>query len=255
MVGSNLYASPQQVTDIKDCLFYHTVELPHYGIKEGAWDLRGGMDEYLGGVNFNGKKVLELGPANGALCFEMEKQGAEVICYNLSEDYEWDAVPYSQYDYKEYIVNKKLNTKKLNNAYWLSHRVLKSKAKVVYGHIYDVPHSIGAVDIVTFGAILLHIRDPFLAMQRCTAFAKEKVIVTELLPVEDQGEPTLQFLPNFKELSYKSMWWSISPELIVRYLGVFGFEKSNITYHKQKYNGQLKKMYTVVAERTCGVTI
>src|SRR5262249_47083940 len=63
------YASPRTVTDLADCYFYHTLELPGYGLVEGEWDLRAGAEAYLGGVDFRGRRVLEVGPASGFLCF------------------------------------------------------------------------------------------------------------------------------------------------------------------------------------------
>ena len=47
-------------------------------------DLRGREDSYLGRYDFNGKRVLEFGPANGGLTFWMEQQGAEVVALDLS---------------------------------------------------------------------------------------------------------------------------------------------------------------------------
>ncbi|MBV9971725.1 MAG: hypothetical protein JO135_00155, partial [Candidatus Eremiobacteraeota bacterium] len=34
------YAEPRTVTNLSDCYFYHTMEIPGYGLVEGQWDLR-----------------------------------------------------------------------------------------------------------------------------------------------------------------------------------------------------------------------
>ena len=84
-----------KVEDIADCYFYHTMELPGHGVIEGRdWDLRGGVDEYLGKVDFAGQRVLEIGPASGFLTFEMEKRGAEVVSVEVTDEHGWDFVPY-----------------------------------------------------------------------------------------------------------------------------------------------------------------
>lgn len=70
------------------------MELSGYGVMEGEWDLRHGVDEYLGKVAFAGQRVLEIGPASGFLTFEMEKRGAEVVSVEVTEDHGWDFVPY-----------------------------------------------------------------------------------------------------------------------------------------------------------------
>ena len=65
--NDTIFADPLKVEDIGDCSFYHTVELPGYGVINGEWDLRGRVNEYLGNVDFAGQRVLEIGPASGFL--------------------------------------------------------------------------------------------------------------------------------------------------------------------------------------------
>jgi len=47
----------------------------------------------------------------------------------------------------------------------LSPRPHGSRARMVYGSVYAIPTAIGAVDVATFGSVLLHVRDPFIALQ------------------------------------------------------------------------------------------
>src|SRR5947209_7407317 len=94
-VDSGVFAPAREVTDLGQCVFYHTMEIPGYGLVNGAWDLRGSVGAYLGGVDLHGRRVLEMGTASGFLCFEMEKRGAEVVAYDLSEKQDWDLVPFA----------------------------------------------------------------------------------------------------------------------------------------------------------------
>ena len=152
----NIYATPRIITSIDQCTFYHYMDIPGYGVVEGKWDLRGREDQYLGGVNFKGKRVLELGTASGFLCFYMESEGAEVVAHDIGENQQWDVVPFCQYDYGELVQEFKEYTNRLKNAYWYAHKAYNSQAKVVYGSVYDIPEEIGAVDVGTFCSILLH---------------------------------------------------------------------------------------------------
>lgn len=245
----SIYAQPIQVSNLKDCFFYHTVDLPGLGTIEGHWDLRKNINDYLGHYKFKNKRVLEMGTADGMLCFEMEKRGAEVVALDLSPDLEWDLIPYAQYDYKILIQERKDLTRRLNNAFWFSHKLLNSKAKMVYAPIYNVPREIGQVDIITFGAILLHLQNPFGALRQAADLSREAVIVTDLHFLPNINEPRLLFLPNHENLEYKDMWWYMTPELIIKMLGVLGFEKSSVVIHKQKHFGQEKNLFTVVAKR------
>src|SRR5262245_36356241 len=72
MSENGLYAQPREVTELSDCWFYHTADIPGHGCVQGQWDLRPNIDRYLGGVNFHGKRVLDVGAASGFLTFNME---------------------------------------------------------------------------------------------------------------------------------------------------------------------------------------
>ena len=71
---------------VTQCYFYHTIDLPESGTIEGNWDSRAGLHEYLGNFDFRGKRVLDVGTANGILSFWMEKHGAEVISFDLDKE-------------------------------------------------------------------------------------------------------------------------------------------------------------------------
>lgn len=271
-----VYASPRVVADVGSCDFYHTMDIPGHGRVEGQWDLREGLTSYLGGVPLSGQRVLELGTADGYIAFEMERQGAEVVSYDLSEDYHWDVVPYARRSDDParrrddgYWVGSddrfKEGIRRLNNAYWLCHRAHGSTARMVYGTIYDVPAEIGDVDIVTCGAVLLHTRDPFGALASPLRLARKTVIVTEardrlsLPPLLRRARhvlpyrlrrPAMRFIPDWRTARDPDGWWSLSPELIVAFLGVLGFEQTEITYHSQPYRGRRRPMFTVVGHRT-----
>ena len=76
--------SPSDNMSLVDCFFYHVMDIP--GLSEptkGEWDLRKGVDEYLGHVDFKNKTVLELGPASGFLTFHIEKMGGDVTSIEL----------------------------------------------------------------------------------------------------------------------------------------------------------------------------
>jgi len=176
----SVFASPRLVTRLEDCAFYHTIDVPGYGTVSGPWDLRGQVDAYLGGVDLRGKRVLELGTASGFLCVEMEKRGAEVVAYDLSDDYDGELVPFPQYRETSPEPDRRAFVRRMNNAWWLVHRAFQSSARMVYGSVYDVPAGIGEVDVATFGSILLHLCDPYRALASAAQLVRETIIVTDL---------------------------------------------------------------------------
>ncbi len=262
----DIYASPRVVKSADDCDFYHTMDIPGHGLIKAQWDLRQKLPEYLGNVDFKGKRVLEVGTADGFLSFHMENQGAQVVGYDLSENESWDVVPYSRYNFAEIVAERKAHIRRLNNAYWFCHRAFSSNAKVVYGTVYDIPPEIGPVDISTFGAVLLHVRDPFLALQNALRLTKETVIITE--PIWWLGwrmqlvrklanmfmKSYMIFVPNYETCAPSEMWWVLSPKLVKRFIGVLGFEDAKVTYHSQKHepyrDRRLVPFYTIVGHRT-----
>jgi len=252
MSENGIYAAPREVGDLRDCYFYHTMEIPGHGVVQGEWDLREGVDAYLGRVDFQGKRVLELGTANGFLCFEMERRGAEVVSYDLSDRDAWDVVPYCAYDHEAFARDRKGMIRKINNGYWFAHRAHRSRARVVYGSVYDLPPAIGPVDISTCCSILLHLRDPFLALQRVLPLTRETLIVCDRPPRRRiwSSKPYLLFLPNYRTCEPKEGWWRIPAETVAEFAGVFGFEDVKITYHKQPYRDRKTRLYTLVARRT-----
>ena len=248
------YATPRTVTDLSLCDFYHTIYLPGIGTVKGQWDLRSGLAAYLGGYAFAGKRVLDVGAANGLLSFFMEDHGADVVSFDLDKHGEWDLVPFFNWPaahFAEVVQGRKAAMDRLNNAYWLGHRLRQSKARVVYGSVYQIPEAIGPVDVAVYGSILLHLRDPFLALQSGLKLAREAVIIAEPLrgqPVHTT-EPYLGFLPDAKTVEPKDTWWDLRPEAVVRMIGVLGFTDVKVTHHTQTYGDRKDKFYTVVGRR------
>ena len=86
MTSSVTFATARIVNNLEDCFFYHTMDLPGLGVVPGQWDLRGRFEEYTGGVEFEGKSVLDVGTATGFLSFEAEHKGAaRVVSFDMSD--------------------------------------------------------------------------------------------------------------------------------------------------------------------------
>jgi 2-polyprenyl-3-methyl-5-hydroxy-6-metoxy-1,4-benzoquinol methylase len=180
--NDTIFAEPLKIADIGDCSFYHTVELPGYGVINGEWDLRGRVNEYLGNVDFAGQRVLEIGPASGFLTFEMEKRGADVVSVEVTDEHGWDFVPYPAARLEEVFGPRRIVMQQLKNSYWFSHAALQSKAKVCYGDVYNLAAALGEFDIAVMGAVLLHCRDPLRIVEQCGKRAKSLIIVDKFHP-------------------------------------------------------------------------
>jgi hypothetical protein len=109
------------------------------------------------------------------------------------------------------------------------HRDYDLAAKAVYGSIYELPDDIGRYDVSVFGSILLHLRDPFRALEQAARRTEEAMVVVEPLAPGMVGfgniarwNPTGGVNPTG--------WWHHSPSVIVDMLALLGFPKTSVTY-------------------------
>ena len=185
-VPGPLYAAPVNVLDIGDCHFYHTMELPGLGTIEGPWDLRPEIDAYLGGVDFSGQRVLEIGPASGYVTFEMERRGASVVSVEVTDDPGWDFVPFPASTLNSIYGPRREKMRRLKNSYWFAHAAKKSQAKLCYGNAYHLPDALGEFDSAIMANVLLHCHSPLQIVEQC-AKRSRKLIIVELLYPELEG--------------------------------------------------------------------
>jgi SAM-dependent methyltransferase len=274
-MDGEVYERPREVSSLDDCYFYHVTEIPGHGVTDGEWDLRGRVDEYLGHVPLEGRRVLEIGTASGFLCFEMERRGAEVVAVDLDPERPHDIVPYGGQidpDLERQMAEHVLGC---NNAWWFCRREFGSRAQLVHASAYEIPEEIGAVDVCTFGSVLLHLHDPFGALASGLRLTRQTAIVTEFLGprfsvrtlprylrarnpyalaqlASRMRIPASYFLPDHHTGEPKVAWWSMTPALIERMLGTLGFDTTSVSYTQGEYAGQPHRHYTVVAERARG---
>ena len=254
------------------CEFYHSMEIPGLGEVQGQWDLRGHVQEYLGGFDLSGRRVLDVGTASGFLCFEMERMGADVVAFDLSPEHDWDVVPFGGSPDPETRQAMKEHIGRLNRGWHLACERLGSSSRLVHGSVYDMPaDQIGLVDIAVYGDILLHLRDPFRALEEGARLAAQGIIVTDTLPPFRRGSggllprflgrlyhhrasrnlPTMTFIPDPPDSSNRLTWWYLTPSAVAAFLRVLGFKKTAVSYHDQFYVTEDRTIphFTVVASR------
>jgi O-methyltransferase len=240
---------------LDECLFYHWTRLADGRVLQGFWDLLGGEEEYLGGVPLRGRRVLELGPASGWLTTWMDQQGADVVGFDIGWELTQDLMPLPGLDVARLGADFLARACLAQNAWWYLHHDHGLRARAVYGDIYALPEDLGRFDVAVFAAILLHLRDPFRALEQAARRTDGTMIVVEPLSgdlVAHDGfvrwNPTGGLNP--------SGWWHHSPSAIVSMLRLLGFERTTVTYHHQPYNDEDAggtpedvPFFTVVAHR------
>jgi hypothetical protein len=229
---------------LDECYFYHRMDLPGVGTVGSEWDLREGIDAYLGQVEFAGRSAVDVGTASGLLCFEMERRGATVVGYDLSDAYDWDVVPYEGEPQRDVLDRTRVHLRFINNAWWFARNALGSHANVVYGPVYEIDQRVDPVDIAVCGSILLHLRDPVLALEKISRVCRDTLVIT------DKDVPTPVFVP---EPTGRPMdtWWLYPASYYEAILKVFGFRQFALSRHRQVHaeSGQSVELYTLVARR------
>jgi SAM-dependent methyltransferase len=241
------------------CRFYHSIDLPDGTAISGAWDLRGRERAYLGDVDLRGKRVLELGPSSGYLTFWMEKQGADVVSFDAGWDASIDLLPAPGFETRKLRRDHAKVVSDFSNSWWYLHRRLGSRAKVVYGDIYDLPGDLGTFDVATFGCICLHLRDPIQAIEEAARRGRpQTIIVTDCWRDPDTMMDNIMRPFPAGEGSRWVVWWQISAGAIVEVLKIMGYADVTVTTHTQLHlhghdpaNPWVEEpMFTVVAHRT-----
>ncbi len=123
--------------------------------------------------------------------------------------------------------------------------------------MYDLSPALGKFDVVTMGAILLHLRDPFLAIQKAASLSTDTLIITDVLRLsEDQAVATVlgqgrivRFMPDSQTRWPFETWWALSPHFIAEVAQILGFTNIEFSVHRQRRRSGEEDFYTIVARR------
>ena len=251
---THLLAPPRFVERLEDCFFYHAMELPGFGLVPAHWDLRGRFDDYVGGVDVAGKSVLDIGTATGFLSFESEKRGAaRVLSFDQSDGAAQTFLPFKDKlyyrDRARWAEAYRAEIERWKNAYWLSHRLLESKAEVFYGDIYDLPAELGEFDIALVGSVLEHLSDPITALASIARLTKERMVV--VTPLLETDEPVARFEGRASQPEADFTWWTYGLGVYREVFGMLGFTIEKVSHAKYyyMYGDREEERSTIVAAR------
>jgi O-methyltransferase len=233
-----------------DCYFYHSIELPDGRVIKGDWDLRGAASQYLGELAFNGKAVIEYGPASGYLSDIIAKQGAELTVFDLPLGSGPEIMPFPGHDTEAVARNGAVSVTRQRNSWWFTKNHLSFEAKAVYADIYRQPDDIGIYDIAIFGAILLHLSNPFLAIREAARITRKTIVITDvnrLAPYE--SIPGMMQIADFPPPIGYVHWWNSSVSALQIMLRRLGFTNQSVAFHTPLQMAEKPPMVTIVAHR------
>jgi len=156
--------------------WYHTIELAPGLVTPGWFDLRPFVWRYGLPDRLDGLRVLDVGTWDGFWAFELERRGAEVVALDVDREEEYDVPPRRRPE-------KGGRGSEIDRGagFRLAHAALGSRVRRVHCNLYDAtPERLGGTfDLVFCGAVLLHVRDQLLALERLAGLCHGRLILAE----------------------------------------------------------------------------
>src|SRR5436190_11465828 len=176
------------------------------------------MHDYLAHYHFperlDGKRVLDVGASTWFFAYEFERRGAaEVVAVELPSwaDHDWTPRRMRELRARSAAEHADVDRVAMRDGFAVVGEALGStRVRRVWQRIYDLsPDDLGTFDIVFSGAMLMHVRDPILGIQRMRECVKPdgRLIVSISTAMPDAPEPIAKFAGEWNQCN----WWQMSP--------------------------------------------
>jgi tRNA (mo5U34)-methyltransferase len=199
--------------------WYHTIELAPGVVTPGWFDTRAIPDRLPIPASLDGARCLDVGTFDGFWAFEMERRGAdEVIALDVLDPRGWDWPAGSGPDAVEALAARKRG----GEGFALARRMLGSSVQRVEQSVYALdPERDGRFDFVYLGSLLLHLRDPVLALERVRAISRGSVLLVDVI------DPWLTFVHPRRPVAAldangRPWWWQANLAGLLRMVRAAG---------------------------------
>jgi tRNA (mo5U34)-methyltransferase len=200
--------------------WYHSIDLGHGVVTPGFVDHRAQVSQYHLPESLVGKRCLDVASFDGFWAFEMERQGAtEVIALDIAR--------FSDVDIPKVLLDdaiKRGGDKETGQGFRIAREVLGSKVQRVLCSVYDLtPERLGKFDFVFVSDLLLHLRNPQLALERMFSVCRGSLLAAEVYnPRLDRADGTC--LSEFGGMNQSLSWWKPNTNTLKMMMTVAGFE-------------------------------
>jgi len=170
---------PSLAEQVASRRWYHTIRLSDEVTSPGWMDTEKAAPSMPWPGDLTGKRCLDVGTFDGAWAFEMERRGAgEVLAIDILDEGRWDWPPIVDPASRAGIDAQKGQ----GRGFAIAKRALGSNVERRDASIYDLnPEEFGTFDLVFVGSLLLHLRDPILALSRVATVTDGSLIVSDAL--------------------------------------------------------------------------
>jgi SAM-dependent methyltransferase len=231
------------IDQAKQRSWYHSIELGDDYVTPGWFDHRPFLHRYELPDDLTGLRALDVGTWDGFWAFEMERRGATVVALDLDDESALDWPPRRR--------PEQWSPERRGDGFRLAKEILDSKVERVDMSIYHAtPAEIGTFDLILCGAVLLHLRDQLLALERiaglCTGTfisAEEYDRPTSLLPIPvsrylaDRDKAVVYWLPAIR--TWRRMLWTAGFERVEQrskftMVATNGLKVPHVVHHAHK---------------------
>ena len=198
--------------------WYHTIDLGDGIVTPGYYDHRPILHQYALPARLDGLRVLDIAAFDGFWSFEFERRGAAVVvALDIAQASELDLAPKVRAGMTEEDLNRSFGA-----GFAMAHARLGSKVRHVHCSVYDVyPERLGQFDIVHCGDLLLHLRDPALALTRMREVTRGHALISEcIFPDLDRHDAPLM---SYEGGHSENIWWRYGARALDRMIADAGF--------------------------------
>jgi hypothetical protein len=229
------------------------MEIPGIGLVNGwGWDHRAHVDDMFRGIDFAGKRVLEVGPASGFITQVMDQRGADVVSIEAPPHHKWDIIPFPGDYVEKWQSEGKAVWEASTNAWWFVHEHFKLRANVCYVGAYDIDTKpLGRFDSAMMFHVLLHARDPLKILQNCAAITDREIIIGETVQDDIQilPFPVMKLVAHPQNRGNFNTWWRFNSTFFADFLAICGFTQCMVHQYPLTYQGVPHSNFTLVASR------
>lgn len=185
---------------------YHQIDWGDGLVMKGIYDMKKYLPHYRLPNNLRGKTALDVGTASGFFAFECARRGARVTAIDIFDN---------------------------RNIFFATARDAGLDVQYVTKSIYDLTAAFGQFDLVVCGSLLLHLRDPFGAIQCLRSVCRGTAIVSTA-SFEDpsvESKPYCEFKGIRTTAGDGEYWhyWEMNGAAMKKMLTSAGFSKAEET--------------------------
>lgn len=227
--------------------WYHTLDFGNGVVTPGFYDHRPIINHYSLPDRLDGKRVLDIAAFDGFWSFEFERRGAaEVVALDIASAAELDLAP----RVRAAMSGADL-ARSFGGGFNLAHAQFESKVRHIHSNVYSMtPAALGGqFDVVHCGDLLLHLRDPLLALTRMREMTRGHALISDcIFPDLDRHDG---MLAQYEGGVNDNIWWRFGAKTLSKMIADAGFDKvEELARFRYGPRGGAKALWHVVYRAT-----